>query len=84
MRVDMQVEKVIKKYSNFVSFPVVLDGDRVNTIQALWRASSALSYCFQVMLRLRQGMRLLRGERRRGLTTFCASMQGPAAQGGDG
>lgn len=31
-----QIDKVIKKYSNFVSFPVVLDGDRVNTIQALW------------------------------------------------
>lgn len=31
-----QVERVLKRYSNFVSFPVLLDGDRVNTVQALW------------------------------------------------
>ncbi len=28
---------VIKKHSNFVSFPVYVDGEKVNTVPALWR-----------------------------------------------
>jgi HSP90 family molecular chaperone len=30
------VEGIIQKYSNFVGFPIVLNGNKVNTIQALW------------------------------------------------
>ena len=30
------VRDVIKKYSNFVNFPIVLDGDKVNTLKAIW------------------------------------------------
>lgn len=31
-----KVESIIKQYSAFVQFPIKLDGDIVNTIQALW------------------------------------------------
>ncbi|KAF4324168.1 hypothetical protein BBO99_00000104 [Phytophthora kernoviae] len=31
-----KVESIIRRYSNFVSFPIVLDGETVNTVQALW------------------------------------------------
>ncbi len=31
-----KVESVIKQYSAFVSFPIKLDGEKVNTVQALW------------------------------------------------
>jgi TNF receptor-associated protein 1 len=27
---------IIKKYSNFVGFPIKVNGDRTNTIRALW------------------------------------------------
>lgn len=30
---------IIKKYSNFVGFPINVNGDRVNTVRALWLAS---------------------------------------------
>jgi len=30
------VRDIIKKYSNFVNFPIILDGDRVNTLKAIW------------------------------------------------
>lgn len=30
------VERIIKKYSNFVNFPILLNGKIVNTIKALW------------------------------------------------
>ncbi|KAB5554106.1 hypothetical protein PHYPO_G00046350 [Pangasianodon hypophthalmus] len=30
------VKEVVKKYSNFVSFPIYLNGRRLNTLQALW------------------------------------------------
>ena len=32
-----RVKAVIQKHSNFVSFPIEVDGERVNTIPALWR-----------------------------------------------
>lgn len=30
------VEDIVKTYSNFVSFPIFLDGTLINTVQALW------------------------------------------------
>eukprot|EP01133_Synstelium_polycarpum_P017103 gene17103-20372_t len=35
------VEGIIKKYSNFVGFPIVLNGSAVNTIRALWTLNKA-------------------------------------------
>lgn len=32
-----RLEGIIKKHSNFISFPIYLDKDKVNTIAALWR-----------------------------------------------
>lgn len=34
-----KVESIIKQYSSFVSFPIKLDGETVNTVQALWARS---------------------------------------------
>lgn len=31
-----KVESIIKQYSSFVSFPIKLDGETVNTVKALW------------------------------------------------
>lgn len=31
-----KVESIIKQYSAFVSFPIQLEGEKVNTVQALW------------------------------------------------
>jgi HSP90 family molecular chaperone len=33
------VEAILKKYSNFVGYPIYLNGVRVNTIQAIWNLS---------------------------------------------
>lgn len=33
---ESSVETVLKKYSNFVGFPIFLNGKRVNTIDAVW------------------------------------------------
>jgi HSP90 family molecular chaperone len=30
---------IIKKYSNFVGFPINVNGERINTIRALWLAA---------------------------------------------
>jgi len=30
------VRRVLEKYSNFVPFPILLNGERVNTVEALW------------------------------------------------
>jgi HSP90 family molecular chaperone len=30
------VQQIIKKYSNFVNHPIYVDGDKVNTVQAIW------------------------------------------------
>ena len=34
--VESEIEKILKKYSNFVGFPIYLNGNRVNTIDAIW------------------------------------------------
>eukprot|EP00697_Spironema_sp_BW2_P012618 gnl/Spiro4/29216_TR14287_c0_g1_i1.p1 gnl/Spiro4/29216_TR14287_c0_g1~~gnl/Spiro4/29216_TR14287_c0_g1_i1.p1 ORF type:complete len:739 (+),score=205.49 gnl/Spiro4/29216_TR14287_c0_g1_i1:105-2321(+) len=34
--VKSTVERIIKKYSNFVGFPILLNGEKVNTVSALW------------------------------------------------
>lgn len=31
------IKQVIKKHSNFISFPIKVEGDQVNTVPALWR-----------------------------------------------
>lgn len=33
---DSRIESVIQRYSNFVQFPIELNGKAVNTVQALW------------------------------------------------
>lgn len=33
------IERIIKRYSSFVPFPIELNGKRVNTVQALWARS---------------------------------------------
>lgn len=35
------LERIIKRYSNFVAFPLELDGKRVNTVQAIWARSKS-------------------------------------------
>ena len=32
-----RIKSIIKKHSNFISFPIFVQGERVNTISALWR-----------------------------------------------
>jgi len=34
---EFRIEGVIKKYSNFVPFPIKINGKQVNTISAIWR-----------------------------------------------
>ncbi|XP_042361179.1 heat shock protein 75 kDa, mitochondrial [Plectropomus leopardus] len=34
--IEDRVKEVVTKYSNFVSFPIFLNGRRLNTLQALW------------------------------------------------
>lgn len=33
---ESTIEKILKKYSNFVGFPIFLNGNRVNTVDAIW------------------------------------------------
>ena len=33
---ESTIETILKKYSNFVGFPIFLNGNRVNTIDAIW------------------------------------------------
>jgi molecular chaperone HtpG len=33
------IERIIKQYSSFVSFPILVDGTKVNTVQAIWTRS---------------------------------------------
>ncbi|EKO38722.1 MAG: molecular chaperone of HSP90 family [Solidesulfovibrio magneticus str. Maddingley MBC34] len=34
-----RIKSVLRKHSNFISFPILLDGEKTNTIPALWRES---------------------------------------------
>ncbi|MCG8601508.1 MAG: molecular chaperone HtpG [Verrucomicrobiales bacterium] len=34
---DTRVKQILETYSNFVSFPILIGEDRVNTIEAIWR-----------------------------------------------
>jgi len=36
---QFHIQQNIRKYSNFVGFPIYVDGDRVNTVEALWMKS---------------------------------------------
>jgi len=38
---NWQVEHVVKRYSNFVPFPIKLNGAAINTVQALWTRSKS-------------------------------------------
>ena len=33
---ESKIQEILKKYSNFVQFPIYLNGNRVNTVQAVW------------------------------------------------
>jgi TNF receptor-associated protein 1 len=33
---ENRIEKILKMYSNFVQFPIYLNGNRVNTVEAIW------------------------------------------------
>ena len=33
------IERIIQQYSSFVPFPVIVEGKKVNTIQAIWARS---------------------------------------------
>jgi TNF receptor-associated protein 1 len=33
---ESRIEKILKKYSNFINFPIYLNGNRVNTLDAIW------------------------------------------------
>lgn len=33
---EKKIKEVLQKYSNFVSFPIYVNGDRVNTVEAVW------------------------------------------------
>ncbi|MEO8377550.1 MAG: molecular chaperone HtpG [Candidatus Sumerlaeota bacterium] len=33
---DWRIKSVIQKFSNFVTFPIEVDGEKVNTVQAIW------------------------------------------------
>ncbi|MHC1790200.1 molecular chaperone HtpG [Solidesulfovibrio sp.] len=34
-----RIKAIVRTHSNFISFPIVLDGEKINTIPALWRES---------------------------------------------
>ncbi|MCD6441199.1 MAG: molecular chaperone HtpG [Candidatus Marinimicrobia bacterium] len=36
---DYRVKSIVKKYSNFVNFPIEIDKEKVNSVDALWRRS---------------------------------------------
>jgi molecular chaperone HtpG len=36
---EWKIEEIVKRYSAFVSFPINLNGKRINTVQALWLRS---------------------------------------------
>jgi len=38
---ESRIREILKRYSSFVSFPINLNGERVNTVQAIWMRSKA-------------------------------------------
>ncbi|CAN5295141.1 molecular chaperone HtpG [soil metagenome] len=38
---DWKIKSIVKKFSSFVAFPVEVDGERVNTVQAIWTRSKS-------------------------------------------
>lgn len=38
---EWRIQSIIKKYSNFVDFPIHVDGEKVNTVAALWHRPKA-------------------------------------------
>jgi molecular chaperone HtpG len=36
-----RIDQIIKKYSNFVDFPIYVDGEKVNTVEAVWHKSKS-------------------------------------------
>ncbi|RYD66701.1 MAG: molecular chaperone HtpG [Verrucomicrobiaceae bacterium] len=38
---DARVKHLIERYSNFVGFPILLDGERINKVEALWLKNKA-------------------------------------------
>lgn len=38
---DYTIERLVKRYSSFVPFPIELNGKRLNTVQALWARSKS-------------------------------------------
>ena len=36
-----RIKEIIQKYSNFVPYPILVNGERVNTIQAIWLKTAA-------------------------------------------
>ncbi|HEY1121910.1 MAG TPA: molecular chaperone HtpG [Haloferula sp.] len=38
---DARVKHLIERYSNFVGFPIILDGERINKVEALWLKNKA-------------------------------------------
>ncbi|MEI8012601.1 MAG: molecular chaperone HtpG [Candidatus Omnitrophota bacterium] len=38
---DHKIRQIIKKYSNFAAFPIIVGTDKVNTVEALWRKAEA-------------------------------------------
>jgi len=38
---DYQVRSIISRYSNFVPFPILLNGEKLNTVQAIWKRSKS-------------------------------------------
>ncbi|MDE2995723.1 MAG: molecular chaperone HtpG [Bacteroidota bacterium] len=38
---EWRIKSIIRKYSNFVDFPVFVEGERVNTVDALWHKSKS-------------------------------------------
>lgn len=33
---EWRIRQIVRKYSNFVDWPIYLDGERINTVEALW------------------------------------------------
>jgi len=38
---ENRIKGILENYSNFVPFPILLNGERINTVEALWRKSKS-------------------------------------------